>query len=946
MPSSVVGNSRIIASYNSGNETRTTVENNGGWAYTWSETDAIGVVKKTDNAYSVVPGMFSYAGSEFRGMMALSKGSTYYGFYPYSPTASTKEGNVTLTIPTSQLYVEGDTFAPGMAPSIGVGLSNADNELEMSFKAIGSYIRIPVVGKGVVTTVSLVVRNEEGIEQAIAGDVSVPYTAVNTDLTQDEKIKGTYVKDASATEITLYAEEGVELSTTEPHYFWFVIDPNADIASIELTFNGTVHAVRTGLPIGKVGTNRTLTIRQTASNDFNINVDEESDVYTISTPLHFLKYVYAATNGLKDVDEDLLTKEKTLKEAVIINDIDMATALDKITAAEAGEYKVSDYEYKVYGAYKSAQSIPSIGGGAEYNISAFDNSTETSPVTPMTISNLTVKDVNGLFVGNKTVENLTFENLTVNANAAPAETIDFIAKAPTVKNGIVYFLTNTTMAGIENVTFTGESKILGPANWKYEGTDVFAAMVKEDKVAYNYNSAKKTYSYEPLVFDNYNELPAGVQKYAVELKFQAGAGININDEGEEAKKNAKAVTLAQLKKYATVVNETNAPFMVYVNAFNGEGNGIDVLNFIDANVTSATKVDAWFSMFNSGVADPASYWTGRKANVLAYTDGVFADKSVAETLRFAVENATTIATEFDVTNRIYLSGTYKSWPVMTTTSKVLTVNGNGKKIEGAVIDGSNLETVNNRTTAYYTLFGATATVKELVVDDVKIKVRHFGAANVADEYTAAVATLASSVGTSSANNTVSNVVIDATAYAKGLYAGGIAATLAYNGYKTNTISGVTFTPYAGSFKDVVQACGDYAGNFTVTLATSKSSTIAYTAESTDVAYTLKIGSNSTIVSTENAAFGKVTVSTGSKVVDASDKYYLWNSEFMNKISILFDCVAPEMPAAANWVKGATFNFPAFVKAGAILPINVDDKSGTDGAQKTIVNIQYLNPLAE
>ena len=967
---SIVGNSRIIASYNSGDETRTTVKNDGGWQYSWSETDAIGVVKQTpgakadaDPTYSKVPGMFSYSGSAFAGMMQLAEGATYYGFYPYSAKAS-NGSEVTLTIPENQLFVVDDTFAPGMAPSIGVGTCNADNELEMSFKAVASYIRVPVVGKGEVTEVTLVVKNDNGDVQKIAGDVTVDYTAIDAkNLAQSGAIKAEKVDGASATEITLYAEEGVKLSTTEPHYFWFVIAPTADIASIQLTFkNGegnAVTAVRSGLPIGEVGTNRALTIRQTASNDFNIDMGS-GNVYTISTPLHFLKYVYAATNGTTGVDEDLLKGDKTLKEAVIINDIDMSTALDEITKAEAGEYKVSDYEYKVYGAYKSAQSIPSIGGEAAYVIKAVDNrevknNKPVGEITPINIKNLTVKDVNGLFVGDKNVENLNFENLQVNATARPNKDFDmeFVGEKKTEKH-VVFFLTNGTMDGIENVTFDEASAITAPN--AYEQVPVLTALVGEDTVDDTYaevDKNKKPVAPADLVFDAYPTLPGNVNFYAAALNIEAGSAINVGGTNDDAVK-AKSVPFATLQKFVTLV--PGEASVLFVPNFTKKNGGNDILKWMDANTVDGNEAgganNVWFSMLGK---DGTSYWTGRKA-LGANTGALETLKaSTAEQLLKAVEDGGETVT---LANDIYLSKDYASWPVQVlTAAKTITVNGEDHKIYGAKIDGTKIygeeltqaDATAKSTTVYYTLFGATAVVNKLVVDDVEIKVKHFGKPADADTYTAVVATLANTVYVSSKyteNNTVSNVVIDATAYAKDLYAGGIAATLPSGSYKTNTISGVTFNQYAGSVKNVAQACGDFAGEFKLSFnpaSVYKPTPEEYSPADTEVTNTLTVAKVDNM-KTEGIAFGIVKITSGTVRQDGyQSRNYLWNSPEMKRggLKIKFAGVAPQLPAEANWVNDMKA-FPTYVTENTAVKVPVVDESGEEGAEKTLRTITLWN----
>ncbi len=134
-----------------------------------------------------------------------------YAVYPYNTkNKSDYDGNLTVTLPTKQLYKQ-NSFGIGANTMVAVSEGS-----RLQFKNIGGYLSLRLYGDNVKVK-SITIKGNNGEKIAGKATVTIPFGGTPTT-----------VMDESATDaITISCEPAVQLGTDATHYtdFWFVIPP-------------------------------------------------------------------------------------------------------------------------------------------------------------------------------------------------------------------------------------------------------------------------------------------------------------------------------------------------------------------------------------------------------------------------------------------------------------------------------------------------------------------------------------------------------------------------------------------------------------------------------------------------------------------------------------------------------------------------------------------------
>lgn len=281
----VTGNTTLVATYDLGSdaETRTTISN--GSTYSWALGDAIGVFN-TDGINDV-NALFGWTGSVFTGDLQSLTGSKYYAQYPYNPASELDykdhtEGNKTVVdyakltvrfLPVQNFnhqavpetwtwdYATG-SFANGAAPSVAVATRTKENTLEASMLGVGSYIVFPIFGytTSPVQYATLKVKNADGSYATLNGNFTVDMNQLSADsdaadvaeafadpsnVVENTPTEGTeqaYNVDEGNPEPTSiklnFGGSGLTLDPVTPTNIWFVVPPTVAYkgATFEVSF--------------------------------------------------------------------------------------------------------------------------------------------------------------------------------------------------------------------------------------------------------------------------------------------------------------------------------------------------------------------------------------------------------------------------------------------------------------------------------------------------------------------------------------------------------------------------------------------------------------------------------------------------------------------------------------------------------------------------------------
>ena len=449
------GNSSIIASYNMGDETRTSlgeaVQVGTQWkkTYVWDEADALGVFAyakddKTNATFKFIKMVDEYS-AQFKGSYEFIETDKYIVYYPYNQagyntgTNSAMEAlsvldgmKVRLSIPATQLFnfdataqkgEHAGSFSQNTAPSIGIGEINEDGQLVVKMKGAASYIYFPIKGTGFIKTLELSISGVDHLNG---------YNQVLVDTADPDFGFKAPSKNGSATTILNCGVKGVKLDPEKATNFWFVV-PNLTLkdATITVKVNGNedLKLVRNNDYTSKTATGAWLAnefyrifdvdANGTANTPWYIDVPaEDDDDFIIDNEYKFLEYAYAATEG-KNIPAVMLNGSN-LKAGKIVTDLNF----EGFTFAAEG----SAFRKAVAAWYNEAEGvIPTIGGAKAFSIvgavepevAAAAEAEEETPATvaPATIKGLKVTgalfdDADGKSYTNA-VENIVLEGLTV-----------------------------------------------------------------------------------------------------------------------------------------------------------------------------------------------------------------------------------------------------------------------------------------------------------------------------------------------------------------------------------------------------------------------------------------------------------------------------------------------------------------------------------------------------
>ena len=755
----IKGNNIIMASYESDAETRAYFDVSGTPSMGWDRADALGVIS-IDGRGNKSFGYVEAAGEgkgKFQGDLMTVPGNEFYLYYPMQSEApykvntvgTTKEHTFTLTIPSTQTYGfkhAGDkaedgnvygSFTSGVVPVVAKAEvpaneeKESDTQLETMLYPVASYLSFPIKGHGTIKTVELTVQDQDGENVSLAGDVTVVMNKENVEEWNDGQAKSRTVyftakpSEEGDTTITLDCVDGVKLEG-DTKYFMFAVNPGFELGGLTYTLKvygskETTKEFKYSLPAtvkNKVPRNGVQRLNTKEENIFEwIETAEES--FLIHTASDFVEYAYAATYGVEYVVE-LLNGEthdmidygtKSLKSAVIVNDLTGENAIDKIDVnvyhnaytGKDGQFKEAVF-YEWY--QKNGNGIETIGGKENYVIIG------NVAGKPAVIEGLNVKG-NGVFVaswkvdnglGNE-VKNITLKNAKVTTDAKNA-----------------YFVADNLWAfgekgdGLDKIVLEGCT-----LEAKNAGSTALLNIMQSGWI-------------EKFPIEYGEELPATIKYVANEFDVFTSKDVNVGEKffGETVKVNGMDVTPVLFGAVVPQDNDEkdNGAILTVPNAPAAKG-------LIAAISTDGTKYgnyssSAWFSVVTRDENEKilTSYWTGLTAPKSATTSGTKEDKTVitAEELAGYVKYRGKVT----LTNDIYL-GYDTEWSAPTTSSAV-TIDGTTTskyKILGATLGKNGL-------------FGRNATVKNLTVESVYV-------ADVAEPFVLAYTGTAENVSLSNIN---------------------------------------------------------------------------------------------------------------------------------------------------------------------------------------------------
>ena len=223
-PQVIAGDDVIVAGIEN-SATRVSVDEN--LQVLWDKGDCISVFRlSTINKKYQLQG----EGGVNKGTFAFVSGGHYgadfdkvYALYPYDEAASLTTGGVfTLTLPAAQTYAEN-----GFGPEANVMVA-ASKDKSLSFKNVGGFIGVRLVGDAAVKSITL--RGNAG--EPLAGKAEV-----KAGIGEDPVV--TFSEEA-VEEVVLTCEPAVQLSMEDTTLFWIVVPPTefAEGISVSVAYEG------------------------------------------------------------------------------------------------------------------------------------------------------------------------------------------------------------------------------------------------------------------------------------------------------------------------------------------------------------------------------------------------------------------------------------------------------------------------------------------------------------------------------------------------------------------------------------------------------------------------------------------------------------------------------------------------------------------------------------
>ena len=744
----VEGKSTIVASYpmNDGEETRTTLGNNGSsFYYEWSKNDQIGVFNYAleSNAGSleavddITNAVFTFSESQgtsqgkFVGDTDILDGGSYVAYYPWYGGATLNNGDLTVSILPTQNFnfqaynnnegwndnIPNGCFSTNVAPAIAWGTAVGADNLSLQFYGVASYLVLPLAGysKDNVTEISLQVTQPGGAGyQALTGAISIDMQEFMANPAQANPGLVNTTADDTNNKITLnVGSKGLALDPVQPVNLWFVVpaDLNLEGSTIELTVEGvTLTRTFTTNNVNKqvMGRNQVRWIWAANDTPFIYN---EGDSYLITNQYQFLEYAYLVSNPASEVYdawnalqnkyysdlENMCTISggaiTFVKPALIVGDINF-------NASEVGNYikgslpfgsnVLEGYYQSVFGDYAENDYITPIGGLYSTTFSGMNNATLNG-------LNVMGTSVFGWANGTVNLSDLTFTNVTVDSSKIGDKT----SKNPTY----YYFLSNTYSANVvcDNVTIGS-------------GCEVKVNPQVQKPVVAVLNNAWAT-SFDGEAIENESDIAAYANTFHANSNFSfPGEGVAVTDF------NAYDITTEGV--VLTVSSSTMAG---------------DLISAVGTPAQAYSVVD--------NASAPTSYWTGTAypSQTLGY----------AENLASAV--AQTSATPITLNKNIDLMNT--AW-VATNPQTVNVTLSKNVTISNVKINGSNGKTgAAAVTTNYLTLLGAGSSVVSSGTNNFSLTLSNINITNTPStanqNYVAAL-----SAWPYSTNNAVKNVIVN------------------------------------------------------------------------------------------------------------------------------------------------------------------------------------------
>ena len=616
---SVEGNSSIIATYNIGDETRTSLSGATDKSYVWDEADALGVFAdkvgdKSNATFKFIKMVDQYT-AEFKGSYEFIDTEEYIVYYPYNQVGyntgekstmeelSVLEGKkVRLSIPATQLFnfdakktqsgERAGSFSQNTAPSIGKG-SVENGNLTVKMKGAATYIFFPIKGTGSIKTLELSISGVDHLNG---------YNQVLTDINDPDFGFKAPSKNGTSTITLNCGVKGVKLDPETATNFWFVV-PNLELK------NATITAIVNGndeLKIERKGyTSATATgawYPNTVYRIFDVDAEgkantpwyidvpaEDEDDFIIDNEYKFLEYAYAATVG-ENIPE-IMKDGENLKAAKIVTNLDFS---DFTFAAEG-----SDFRKAVAAWYNKAEGvIPTIGGAKAFTIKGSNADVaavvevETETPAAITITGLKVKGA--LFDdGSKNKVTNTIEDIIL--TDIKVTNSEFILANRVYSTGGVVKLKNVT---VNTCDVLEGAALIGRAFTDYLGELTIT------------NNAGYTFTRELNIMSDYDlttELPEHVTYNSVV----------VNGTSSSKSPNGKKI----------IVKDKD-----------------DVKKFLDQVVTT-DKSAKWYSVIDK---DDISYYTGTPAITLRNNDGII----TAEEFAYYIKNGG----KYELTNSIDMMG--------------------------------------------------------------------------------------------------------------------------------------------------------------------------------------------------------------------------------------------------------------------------------------------------
>lgn len=645
------GNSKAYVTFQTQGDlnTRTYLDyiGNGEYKYVWDSGDAIGVYNLegyADNA------MFSYKQTSDETGVFVSQINipaseenpmTFYGYYPYDPTANPTEviDNKSLSIElnaeqtfnyaasqeTSE-FVGGQTgsFANGSAPAVAVATTTTKGEVSFNLQPLASYLVVPMTGIGTVKSIELAISDVD-----LAGTYKVDLTNLTVPFPDYVLPQGQVnFEGTQGSTITLNCGN-VQLNPVTPINFWFVVPTGIQLdgKTVTLTVNGSKDD-QTITKTYKETTSPTLARRNMvrALTDGGNPFVYSGNSFLITNQCQFLEYAYASTEGIygdvltkwqglnntgytwfeQMITEDSSVDSYELKPAVIaVPELNMdPTAVAKYLSDNGvgmagGAYDLEPYYQVIYGSYISPNGgyINSFGPTvANTNSHNFGLSGDFGGEENAVLSNLKIKanGGNGAFSGQGswTVSDITLSGITVDFTESKGETLCYL-------------------------------------NWNYNtrGQNFDGVTVENAKVL---PATAKTALFSAVSASSFNPETPGVENLTTQpIPFAYTLDVNAPFDFTKPGAGMNNFNIIKVTKDGAVMT---------IDSEDGEANATDLLDKIAESGSQTTA--KYYHIVDDAAPVATSYWTGTVADSETADDANVYAENLAWAVRYPVPSPT------------------------------------------------------------------------------------------------------------------------------------------------------------------------------------------------------------------------------------------------------------------------------------------------------------------